>query len=76
MSTAAPSFETDIKPLFNDRDRSSMLSAFDLWAYDDVSGNADAILQAVSSGSMPCYGQWPADQVDLLRRWVEGGKPA
>jgi hypothetical protein len=76
MSTAAPSFENDIKPLFNDRDRSSMLSAFDLWAYDDVSGNADAILQAVSSGSMPCYGQWPAEQVDLLRRWVEGGKAA
>jgi hypothetical protein len=25
---------------------------------------------------MPCYGQWPAEQVDLLRRWVEGGKPA
>ena len=76
MSTATPSFENDIKPLYNDRDRGSMLSAFDLWAYDDVSGNADAILQAVSSGSMPCYGQWPAEQVDLLRRWVEGGKPA
>ena len=39
MSTAIPSFENDIKPLFNDRDRGSMLSAFDLWAYDDVSGN-------------------------------------
>jgi hypothetical protein len=25
---------------------------------------------------MPCYGQWPSEQVDLLRRWVEGGKPA
>jgi len=76
MSTATPGFENDIKPLFNDRDRGSMLSAFDLWAYDDVSGNADAILEAVTSGSMPCYGQWPAEQVDLLRRWVEGGKPA
>ena len=76
MSTATPSFENDIKPLFNDRDRGSMLSAFDLWAYDDVSNNADAILQAVGNGSMPCYGQWPAEQVDLLQRWVEGGKPA
>jgi hypothetical protein len=53
-----------------------MQSQFDLWSYDDVSRNADAILQAVDSGSMPCYGQWPADQVDLLRRWIDAGKPA
>ena len=31
---------------------------------------------AVSTGYMPCYGQWPAEQVDLVRRWVESGKPA
>jgi len=53
-----------------------MLSHFDLWSYDEVPQNADAILEAVSNGSMPCYGQWPSEQVDLLRRWVEGGKPA
>jgi hypothetical protein len=76
MSTATPGFENDVKPLFNARDRGAMQSQFDLWSYDDVSQNADAILQAVSNGSMPCYGQWPAEQVDLLRRWVEGGKPA
>jgi hypothetical protein len=75
MSTITPGFEKDIKPLFNERDRGSMKTQFDLWSHDDVSRNADAILQAVTSGSMPCYGQWPADQVDLLRRWVEGGKP-
>jgi hypothetical protein len=76
LSTAMPGFESDIKPLFNERDRGSMLSHFDLWSLADVSQNADAILQAVSTGSMPCYGQWPSEQVDLLRRWVEGGKPA
>jgi hypothetical protein len=76
MSTATPGFESDIKALFNERDRGSMLSHFDLWSYTDVSENADAILQTVSTGSMPCYGQWPSEQVDLLRRWVEGGKPA
>ena len=76
MSTATPGFEADIKPLFNTRDRGSMLSHFDLWSYDDVSMHADAILRSVSTGSMPCYGQWPAEQVDLLRRWVDGGKPA
>ena len=68
MSTATPGFESDIKALFNERDRG--------WSYDDVSQSADAILQTVSTGSMPCYGQWPSEQVDLLRRWVEGGKPA
>ena len=76
MSTATPGFESDIKPLFNARDRGSMQSHFDLWSYDDVSTHADAILNSVSTGTMPCYGQWPAEQVDLLRRWVEGGKPA
>jgi len=76
MSTATPGFENDIKPLFNARDRGSMLSHFDLWSYDDVNTHADAILHSVGAGSMPCYGQWPAEQVDLLRRWVEGGKPA
>jgi hypothetical protein len=76
VSTATPGFESDVRPLFNARDRGSMLSSFDLWSYEDVSKNADEILEAVSSGSMPCYAQWPADQVDLLRRWVEGGKPA
>ena len=76
MSTATPSFETDIKPLFNARDRGSMLRQFDLWSYNDVNTHADAILESVSTGAMPCYGQWPAEQVDVLRRWVEGGKPA
>src|SRR5262249_30811520 len=65
MSIATPGFESDIKPLFNERDRGSMRSHFDLWSYDDVSQNADAILQTVSTGSMPCYGQWPSEQVDL-----------
>jgi hypothetical protein len=74
MSTATPSFETDIKSLFRERDRGAMLSRFDLWSYDDVSASADAILQAVSTGAMPCDEEWPSDRVDLFRRWVEGGK--
>jgi hypothetical protein len=76
VSSTTPGFEKDIKPLFTKRDRGSMLSHFDLWSYDDVSQNADAILSSVSTGSMPCYGRWPAEQVDLLRRWVDIGKPA
>jgi hypothetical protein len=24
---------------------------------------------------MPCYGPWPAEQVELFRRWVQAGGP-
>ena len=38
------SFERDIRPMFRDKDRDSMLSAFDLFDYADVADNADAIV--------------------------------
>jgi hypothetical protein len=76
MTATAPSFEHDIKPLFRESDRSAMLSAFDLWSGEDVTSNADRILAAVDAGSMPCDGEWPAERVDLLRRWIDSGKPA
>ena len=66
------SFETHVKPLFRERDRQSMEFAFDLWSYDDVSENADAILARLEAGTMPCDGAWPA-QVDLFRRWPRAG---
>jgi hypothetical protein len=71
-----PGFETDIKPLFRQRDRDSMERAFDLWSYDDVSQHADAILARLQEGTMPCDGAWPKAQVDLFQRWAEGGKPS
>jgi hypothetical protein len=70
------SFETDIKPLFRDKDREAMEGAFDLWDHEDVSENSAAILAAVEGGEMPCDGPWPADHVELFRRWVEAGMPA
>jgi len=60
------SFEAQVKPLFRERDRESMQRAFDLWSYDDVSQHADAILGTVKTGSMPCDGAWPPDQVEIL----------
>ena len=74
MATEPVSFETDVKPLFRERDRSSMEFAFDLWSADDVSENADAILERLKAGTMPCDGAWPQAQVDLFARWVAGGK--
>jgi hypothetical protein len=80
MTTAsegdAVSFERDIRPLFRDKDRTSMLQAFDLFDYSDVAGHADAIVGAVRSGKMPCDGAWPAAQVDRFQRWIDAGKPA
>ena len=69
------SFETDIKPLFRERDRRSMEFAFDLWSHGDVSQYADAILGRLRAGTMPCDGEWPRAQVDLFERWAESGKP-
>jgi hypothetical protein len=71
-----PSYEADIKPLFRERDRGAMLSHFDLWSYDDVKANADAIVGELEAGSMPCDGAWPADQVELFRSWMADGTPS
>jgi hypothetical protein len=70
------SFEQDIKPLFREHDRESMKRAFDLWSYDDVAQNSDAIVGRVRDGSMPCDGAWPPGQIDLLQRWIDAGMPA
>jgi hypothetical protein len=69
------SFERDIRPLFRDKDRNSMMAAFDLFDYADVAKNADAIVGSLRSGQMPCDGAWPDADVDTLQRWIEAGKP-
>jgi len=70
------SFEKDIKPLFRELDRDEMDFVFDLWSYEDVSTHADNILERVEDGTMPCDGEWPAEKIDLFRRWIAEGKPA
>jgi hypothetical protein len=79
-SADAPSsdarYSADIKPLFRELDRNSMLESFDLWNYDDVVSNQDAILGHLVAGSMPCDGPWPDADIALLRRWIaEGSQP-
>jgi hypothetical protein len=69
------SFAEYIKPLFRLDDRRSMSFAFDLWDYDDVVANDQAILERLEAGTMPCDGAWPAERVALFRRWVETGTP-
>ncbi len=73
---STPSFAQDIKPLFRTRDRLSMRWAFDLGNYHSVSTHAQAILERLSSGTMPCGGKWSEEQIALFRKWVEAGMPA
>ena len=72
--TTTPRFETDIRPLFRERDRGAMVRAFDLWSYEDVKANAESILASLRSGSMPCDGRWPEEQLEVLQRWVDGDR--
>jgi CDGSH-type Zn-finger protein/truncated hemoglobin YjbI/ferredoxin len=68
-------FVEHIQRLFRPMDRQSMTFAFDLWSYDDVRQHAEAILDRLQKGTMPCDGAWPEAKVDVFRRWVTAGKP-
>jgi hypothetical protein len=50
--------------------------AFDLWSYDDVIRNSDAILERLRSGTMPCDGAWSDEQVAVFQTWIDAGTPA
>jgi len=75
-TTSTPSFAQDIKPLFRQEDRDAMDYIFDLWDYNDVSTHAEDIFDRLDDGTMPCDDPWPAEQIDLFRRWIDAGKPA
>jgi CDGSH-type Zn-finger protein len=67
-------FAKHVKALFRKRDRQSMQFAFDLWSYADVSKHAEAILERLRNGSMPCDGAWPQERVAVFARWIASGK--
>jgi hypothetical protein len=75
MEEEAVGYGRDIRPLFREKDVSSMSFAFDLRSYDDVRANANGILAKLSDGSMPCDGAWPEEKVELFRNWVDAGCP-
>jgi hypothetical protein len=76
VSDGAPSFARDVRPLFREDDRAAMEYVFDLWSYDDVRANAELIYERLEDGSMPCDEEWPDDQVQLFRAWIDAGAPA
>jgi hypothetical protein len=66
-------FAQDIRPLFRDRDVSSMSSSFDLSSYDDVRSNAEGIYERLADGTMPCDGAWARQDVERFRTWIDNG---
>ena len=66
-------FEAHIRPLFRERDRTSMLFAFDLWSPADVREHASEILERLRAGTMPCDGAWPEEWIEVFARWAESG---
>jgi hypothetical protein len=74
--TSPLSFARDIRPLFREKNRNSMLKAFDLWAHNDVVAHQDPISSQLTNGTMPCDGAWPSDRVAVFQRWIaEGSQP-
>ena len=73
MADAVPGFEAEIKPLFTENDRASMMHRFDLWDVEDVRDHAEQIHRTLANGAMPCTGPWPAEDVALVRSWIDGG---
>ncbi len=61
--------------MFREFDRTEMEWAFDLWNYDDVKENAEAILERLETGEMPCDGEWTEEQIEQLRTWMREGTP-
>ena len=70
------SFNTNIRPLFRDKDVATMkkIGHFDLSSYTDVAANSDAILNRLQTGDMPCDGAWPQTDVDTFQKWISDGK--
>jgi phospholipase/carboxylesterase len=77
------SFESDIRPLFTERDIQAMSKAFNLASHDDVKTHAAAILdriRGIGGAVMPPpppkgEGPWAQSRINLFAKWVADGCP-
>jgi hypothetical protein len=77
------SFETDIRPLFTQRDIQGMSKAFNLANYEDVKTHAGAILdriRGIGGAVMPPpppkgEGPWAQSRINLFAKRVADGCP-
>jgi hypothetical protein len=70
-------WDLHVLPMFRLIDQEHMASFFDLWDYDDVVANIDAIITRTEADMPPAAfgGPWPPEWVDILRRWKDQGFP-
>jgi hypothetical protein len=81
--TNTTSFQTDIRPLFTERDIQGMKKGFDLTSYDEVKAHAAAIydrIRGIGGALMPPppprgEGPWPQARIDLFAKWIADGCP-
>jgi len=81
--TKTTSFQTDIRPLFTERDTRGMSKAFDLGSYDDVKKHSVAIydrIRGIGGKVMPPpppmgEGPWPESRIELFAKWMTDGFP-
>ena len=75
------SFQTDIRPLFTERDIDAMTKAFNLANYEDVKTHAAAIydrIRGIGGAVMPPPpprggGPWPQSRIELFAKWMADG---
>jgi hypothetical protein len=74
-------FQSDIRPLFTERDIHAMSKAFNRANYDEVKAHAAAIydrIRGIGGAVMPPppprgEGPWPQSQIDLFGKWMADG---
>jgi hypothetical protein len=79
--TKVTSYQSDIRPLFTERDIQAMSKAFNLASYDDVKTHAANIydrIQGIGGAVMPPppprgEGPWAQDRIELFARWMADG---
>jgi hypothetical protein len=75
------SFQSDILPLFTERDIRAMSKAFNLASYDDVKTHAAIIydrIRGIGGAVMPPApprgeGPWSQTRIDLFAQWIADG---
>jgi hypothetical protein len=79
--TKPTSFQSDIRPLFTERDVHAMSKAFNLASYDDVKAHAEIIydrIRGIGGAVMPPppprdEGPWPQSRIELFAKWMADG---
>lgn len=74
-------FQSDIRPLFTDRDVHAMSRSFNLASYDDVKAHAAIIydrIRGIGGAVMPPpppggEGPWHPSDIELFAKWMADG---